>query len=58
MAGHASHGVQEGYAEITDPDEDEEMGLKGSLVGAPTSQWLLMGNGAESRLTLKYFPVG
>ena len=69
MAGHAARGVQEGYAEITDeetlvatrpnpnPGPDPDRAGSG-LLEAPTSQWPLMGNGAEARLTLKYFPRG
>ena len=30
----------------------------GNDLNAPTSQWLLMGNGAESRHTVKYYPKG
>eukprot|EP01052_Picozoa_sp_SAG31_P014249 SAG31_NODE_877_length_11303_cov_18.744556_9_plen_890_part_00 len=50
MATHTGH--IEGYELVVDEDEAP------ANPQAPASQFLPMGNGAESRLTVKYFPVG
>lgn len=49
----SSHiGEVDGWAVVTDEDEAP------AQPQAPSNQFLPMGNGAESRLTLKYFPRG
>jgi len=49
MSTHIGH--IEGYASVTDP-------ILAAESTAPSFQFLPMGNGAESRKTLKYFPPG
>jgi hypothetical protein len=50
---HTTTGTVEGYATVTDEDEAPKVDLQ-----SPSSIVLMMGNGAESKHSVKYLPKG